>query len=245
MAPAVEIGNKTDNLALVVASDEDARAVTEKAELLKLIRCGLEHAGLDPSPELVLIFADMINPVRAQVAVEKWRRAETTPAQIRALDFWWFYTIHRTALSLMNAVASEKRREASRFKDNFYQIAMKDDCCRRSRHAALDGFTALQTDPVWRLLRGPFDWDCMCMIVSVPYADLPLDVDPLKPGMERLPQELLQDCISWIPRNPKHLLDRSPLSPRPIVETRRCYPGKTPDECKAVLKKYGISIKVE
>ncbi len=222
-------------------------ALSEKVELLKLIQCGLEHAGVSPRPDLVIAFAEQVKLTASSASIEQWRTADTTPQEIRAIDRWWFHTVLYTALSSLRARASRQRRERITANSvSFFQIKTFGDNCRRSRHAQLEGFAALSNDPVWKIIREPLDWECHCRIQMSDELDLPLDVDPFKPGIERLPLKLLQDCTSWMPRRPKHLLDCSPVPPCPTVETRKWYPSprKTKEEYEAILNRHGISIKV-
>jgi SPP1 gp7 family putative phage head morphogenesis protein len=69
----------------------------------------------------------------------------------------------------------------------YWQYATAGDSRVRPAHAALDGFTALNDDPVWRRIYPPCGFNCRCTVIAVSEEDAPDDAST--PGLTRIPPE--------------------------------------------------------
>lgn len=93
----------------------------------------------------------------------KARAAEIT----RTFNDRWQRTEYRTAVQVAEAASNYRqlRRRADIFPYWVYRTA--GDGQVRPSHAALDGLTLPASDPAWRKIFPPNDWNCRCRVEAI------------------------------------------------------------------------------
>lgn len=67
----------------------------------------------------------------------------------------------------------------------YWVYSTAGDARVRPAHAALEGFTAKQDDPVWRRIYPPCGYNCRCTVYAIGADEAPEEA--AKPGLERIP----------------------------------------------------------
>lgn len=67
----------------------------------------------------------------------------------------------------------------------YWVYSTAGDARVRPAHAALEGFTARQDDPVWRRIYPPCGYNCRCTVYAIGADEAPKDADT--PGLGRIP----------------------------------------------------------
>lgn len=222
-----------------------------QARRKEMFRAALKLQGISSS-EIVIEALDKTYSVGAslQELDQAWKELEIP--EIKALTWRWRITMAVTAMHIQSACMHLERnlgmysRHAAGFP--YWRVSMILDSCRRSPHAWLDGFAAKWNDDVWKFLTPPFGWECGCIISMVSDSSVPLGLEPLQPGIERVPDDVLRGATEWMDESPDYLWDRSIAPTRPYVPAEP-WPddpsrmGPT-DEQRALLRHYGISVEI-
>jgi hypothetical protein len=180
-----------------------------------------------------------------------WKESQIP--EIRAISWLWRIAMFYTAQKILMGSADYERTmamypsQAQNFP--YFRISMILDDCKRSPHAWLDGFAAKWDDEVWKVLKPPFGWECGCMVRMVGRPIMSPAFEPARPGMDRVPQDVLRAATGWMARNPRYLWDKSIVPKRAYVPPDR-WPEdpdllRPTEEERALLKHYGVSVGVE
>jgi hypothetical protein len=145
--------------------------------------------------------------VRAQEFIDGALRAMNDPNLQRAFvrsspcgvtDPQWAEVISRTCILAANE--EQNRLTLGSVESLFEFKQLSSFACKH--HAALDGFTALSTDPIWGILTPPFDWICSCQVLQVMEFDAGDLTIAKQSAAARFGKEQLKEIRTWMQRSP-------------------------------------------
>ena len=218
---------------------------------LSMFKAALRLQNIEPT---VQVIDELNRTFEDGFEMRKIDRAwkDSAVPDVRNISWRWRTIMIDTTLKIMASYSQAERRAGMypRHAESFpyFRVLMILEDCKRSPHAWLDGFAARWNDEIWKVLQQPFGWECGCMIRMVSDSEIPLGIEPLQPGLDRVPKDVLRSSIGWLDHNPSYLWDKSILPTRPHIPAEH-WPddpmrrGPTVQQ-SAILKRYGISVQI-
>jgi SPP1 gp7 family putative phage head morphogenesis protein len=137
--------------------------------------------------------ADRCGPRRASEPVEGGRHVDDFRKAVANIDGGdVFGRTHLETVFQTNVQRAYQGGKAEQMSDDavvavmpFWQYRTAGDARVRPAHAALDGFTAMNNDPVWGRIYPPCGYNCRCTVIPLSQDEAPANAS--EPGAARIP----------------------------------------------------------
>jgi hypothetical protein len=164
---------------------------------LQIATAGLEHwcagTGVHAQEFIASVLVVQDDP--------KAEREFARSAPFGITDPRWVETICRTcSFALPRETGSALDFEGMEAVFQFTQI---NAYACRCGHENIDQFTALTSDPIWKVLRPPFDWLCGCTVLHLMDIDVSQPTEAVIPAAERFNADLFEKIKTWMQHSPE------------------------------------------